>query len=134
MKLFFTPQAERQAADMDLWWREHRPSSRDLFARELAEAGAMIVGTPAAGSAYLSRSGKPYRRVLMPRTKNHVYFEVVELVPLDEVLASGGDYLDAEERERLHASIDRGLEDVHAGRTTDARQVMAVLRTRASGR
>jgi len=47
--------------------------------------------------------------------------EVVELVPLDEVLANGGDYLDAEERERLHASIDRGLEDVHAGRTTEAR-------------
>jgi len=60
--------------------------------------------------------------------------EVVELVPLDEVLASGGDYLDAEERERLHASIDRGLADVHAGRTTDARQVMDELRARASGR
>jgi hypothetical protein len=60
--------------------------------------------------------------------------EVVEFVPLDEVLASIGDYLDAEERERLHASIDRGLEDVHAGRTTDARQVMAELRARASGR
>jgi hypothetical protein len=60
--------------------------------------------------------------------------EVVELVSLDEVLAGGGDCLDAEEREPLHASIDRGLEDVHAGRTTDARQVMAGLRARASGR
>jgi predicted transcriptional regulator len=50
------------------------------------------------------------------------------------VLASGGDYLDAEEREQLHASIDRGLEDVHAGRTTDARQVMAELRARALAR
>jgi hypothetical protein len=60
--------------------------------------------------------------------------EIGDIVPLDEVLASGGDYLDAEERERLHASIDRGLADVHAGRTTDARQVMAELRARASGR
>jgi hypothetical protein len=34
--------------------------------------------------------------------------EVVELVPLHEVLAKGGDYVDAEERERLHQSIDRG--------------------------
>jgi len=59
---------------------------------------------------------------------------VVELVPLDEVLANGGDYLDAEDRERLHASIDRGIADAHAGRTTDARQVMAELRARASGR
>ena len=31
--------------------------------------------------------------------------EVVELVPVDEVLANGGDYLDDEERERLHAAL-----------------------------
>lgn len=58
----------------------------------------------------------------------------IELVPLDEVLASGGDYLDDEERERLHRSIDRGLEDVGAGRTVDARQVVAGLRSRAARR
>jgi hypothetical protein len=60
--------------------------------------------------------------------------EDVELVPLDEVLASGGDYLDAEERQRLEQSIDRGLEDVRAGRTVDAEQVIARLRARAAGR
>ena len=63
---------------MDTWWREHRPGSRDLFARELAEARALITGAPAAGATYSTRSGKPYRRVFMPRTKNHVYFEVDE--------------------------------------------------------
>ena len=59
--------------------------------------------------------------------------EDVELVPLDEVLASGGDYLDEEERRRLHESIDRGLEDVRAGRTVDAEQVIAKLRARTAG-
>ncbi len=44
------------------------------------------------------------------------------------------DLPNGEDRERLHASIDRGLEDVRAGRTVDARQVMAELRARASGR
>jgi hypothetical protein len=78
MKLFFTPRAERQAAEMDFWWRENRPGSRDLFARELAEARAQITGAPAAGSIYSTRSGKLYRRVLLPKTKNHVYFEVDE--------------------------------------------------------
>jgi hypothetical protein len=58
----------------------------------------------------------------------------VELVPLDEVLASGGDYLDDEERRRLHESIERGLEDVRAGRTVDAEQVIAKLRARTAGR
>jgi hypothetical protein len=57
--------------------------------------------------------------------------EVVELVPLDEVLANGGDYLDDEERARLHASIERGLEDVKAGRTVDAQVMIEELRARA---
>jgi hypothetical protein len=60
--------------------------------------------------------------------------EVIELVPLDEVLASGGDYLDEEERQRLHQSIERGLEDVRAGRTVEAEQVIAALRARTAGR
>ena len=57
--------------------------------------------------------------------------EVIELVPLDDVLAAGGDYLVAEDRERLHASIDRGLEDINAGRTVDANEVIAGLRARS---
>ncbi len=76
MKVFFTPQAERQVAEMDFWWREHRPGSRDLFARELAEALALIAGAPAAGSTYSTRNGKNFRRVLMPKSRNHLYFNV----------------------------------------------------------
>lgn len=58
--------------------------------------------------------------------------EVIELVPVDDALAQGGDYLDDEERERLHRSIERGLEDVRAGRTVRADEVIAELRARAS--
>jgi len=58
----------------------------------------------------------------------------VELVPLDEVLASGGDYLDAEERERLHDSIERGVAEVEAGRTVDAKLVLDELRARSARR
>ncbi len=54
--------------------------------------------------------------------------EVVELVPLDEVLASGGDYLDAEERERLHASLREGIRQMKAGQTVDAAVALAELR------
>ncbi len=54
--------------------------------------------------------------------------EEVEFVPLDDVLASGGDYLDDQERERLHRSTERGLEDVKAGRTVEATKVIDELR------
>ena len=58
--------------------------------------------------------------------------EVIELVPVDDVLAAGGDYLDDEERERLHDAIERGLEDVKAGRTVEASKVIERLRARAA--
>jgi hypothetical protein len=60
--------------------------------------------------------------------------EVVELVPLDEVPANGGDYLDDEERARLHEAIDKGLADVKAGRTVEASKVIEKLRARAANR
>jgi hypothetical protein len=58
--------------------------------------------------------------------------EVIDLVPLDDVLAQGGDYLDDEERAALHRAIERGIADVKAGRTVDAGEVIARLRARAT--
>jgi len=49
----------------------------------------------------------------------------------NDVLANGGDYLDDEERERLDRAIERGLEDVAAGRTVDAKTVIERLRRAA---
>lgn len=42
--------------------------------------------------------------------------EVVELVPLAELLARGGDALDAEERAELHSAPDEAEADIAAGR------------------
>jgi hypothetical protein len=54
----------------------------------------------------------------------------VELVPVDDVLARGGDYLDDEERAELEQAIEEGLADAREGRHEDAAVVMARLRTR----
>jgi hypothetical protein len=54
--------------------------------------------------------------------------DVVELVPVDEVLASGGDYLDDQDRERLHESIREGIEQMKAGQLIDADEALAELR------
>ena len=54
--------------------------------------------------------------------------EVVELVPVDEVLANGGDYLDDEERERLHAALEESVKQAEQGQLIDADEVMAELR------
>jgi len=54
--------------------------------------------------------------------------EVVELVPVDEVLANGGDYLDDEERKRLHDSLRESIEQMKAGQLIDADEALAQLR------
>jgi predicted DNA-binding antitoxin AbrB/MazE fold protein len=56
--------------------------------------------------------------------------KVVELVPLEEVVLHGSDDLDDEERAELHAAIREGFEDAKAGRTIDAKQWIAELRSR----
>src|SRR6266568_1934884 len=61
---------------MDTWWRERRPAARGLFAQELADVLTLVTRTPGVGTTYRTSSGKTLRRVLMPKTKNHVYFEV----------------------------------------------------------
>ena len=54
--------------------------------------------------------------------------EVVELVPLDELLANGGDYLDDEERAALHRELEASLAEVEQGKVVDADEVIAQLR------
>ena len=73
-------------------------------------------------------------RIVLDEPTDRPEGEVIDLVPLDDVLAYGGDYLDDEERERLHRSIERGVEDVAAGRCVDARCVLEELNARAEGR
>jgi hypothetical protein len=55
---------------------------------------------------------------------------VVELVPVDEVLAEGGDDLDDVERAALHQSIDESIEDEATGNVADLSKIIAELRTR----
>ena len=54
--------------------------------------------------------------------------EEVDLVPLDEVFANGGDHLDDEERKRLHESLREGIRQMKAGETIDADEAMAEIR------
>ncbi len=55
--------------------------------------------------------------------------EVVEMIPVDEVLTRGGDYLDDEERERLHQALEISVRQAEQGQLIDADEVMAELRT-----
>jgi plasmid stabilization system protein ParE len=65
------PSAGQQARLIAEWWRSNRLAAADLFDGELAVA-------PATGLKYRESKGRLVRRLLMPRTSHHVYFEIDE--------------------------------------------------------
>ena len=56
--------------------------------------------------------------------------DVVELVPLDEVLAAGGDSLDDRERAVLHEELEASIAEARSGRLVDADEVLSELRAK----
>jgi hypothetical protein len=54
--------------------------------------------------------------------------QLVELVPLDEVIATDGDELDGAERAALHRSIDESIADEEARKVEDLSKIIAELR------
>jgi plasmid stabilization system protein ParE len=89
MKLVFTPEAEEQADECDRWWREHR-DVQDLFARELAMTKTLLCEAPTIGSVYTTLDGMPVRRVLLRKTRAHLYYSVDDDAELVTVLAVWG--------------------------------------------
>lgn len=74
MRVVFTPEANEQADNCDTWWRENRTKNRDLFARELAETKKLLLETPNVGIVHAVLDGLPVRRVLLRKTRTHVYY------------------------------------------------------------
>ena len=75
MNLRLTPRALLEAKRLKTWWRKNRPAAPDLFEQELDAALEQIVGAPGIGAVYDREDLEvPLRRVLLPKTKNHVYY------------------------------------------------------------
>ncbi|MCK6460202.1 MAG: type II toxin-antitoxin system RelE/ParE family toxin [Planctomycetes bacterium] len=75
-RVLITPEAERQARDVDRWWREHRPAAPGLFLDELAAAIELIGDMPLAGRRYGHGPVRGVRRILLRSTRYHVYYVV----------------------------------------------------------
>jgi plasmid stabilization system protein ParE len=63
---------------IDDWWRENRPSARNLFTRELSAAFRTIASLPNAGRSVPRASIDGVRRVLLRRTKFHLYYRFTD--------------------------------------------------------
>lgn len=61
---------------MSRWWRSHRHKAPLLFAEELRDAKALLATDPHAGKEYENEEVPNVRRLLMPKSRNHIYYKV----------------------------------------------------------
>ena len=76
MKLRLTPRALREAKRRKSWWQKNRPLAPGRFEQEFDEVLDCVLGTPTLGADYPAKLDVPVRRVLMKKSKTHVYFAV----------------------------------------------------------
>lgn len=86
-QLEVAPRAEAQIRAISEWWRANRQAAPDLFVQELATALDTLVGTPGGGAKYSERRGVEIRRVLLQRSRHHVYFSYDEQTDIVSVRA-----------------------------------------------
>ena len=90
MQLRVAKKAQRQGSRIEQWWDEHRPSAGSLFADELDHTLRLLCEMPGAGVGWPTARRPRLRRILMPNTGNHVYYEVHEARQTVFVLAVWG--------------------------------------------
>ena len=76
MKVVLSEEAERDLAEIDVWWQEHRQDAPDKFADEFIGARHEIVRKPLIPKVYAVRKGIAIRRWLMTETVKHLYYTV----------------------------------------------------------
>ncbi len=90
MKLELAEPAQRQAADIEGWWAENRPAASSLFAQEFRDTLEFIRTNPGVGIGWPTDRHPDLRRVIMPRTRHHLYFRVDVPSQVVQVLAVWG--------------------------------------------
>ena len=71
-----SPEALEQAQAIRTWWIENRPGASDVFADELGAVIRKLGAVPRIGARYEAAPLPEMRRVLMLRTRCHVYYTV----------------------------------------------------------
>jgi plasmid stabilization system protein ParE len=73
VKIVLLEEAQRRFESEDSWWRENRDAP-ELFIEEFAEALKDLSSFPETGQHYRRARGKLIQRVLMKKTRCHVYY------------------------------------------------------------
>ena len=89
MKVEISKRARQNAERIDRWWRDNR-DARDLFAEEFQEAIRFLETVADAGSPWPTAKRPRLRRLLLKKTKRHLYFEIHEEGQFTRIVAVWG--------------------------------------------
>jgi plasmid stabilization system protein ParE len=78
-RIELSPDALAQIRTIRDWWETNRHSAPDLFHEELVATFKMIQSAPKAAPPYPFQQIPDLRRLLMQRTRYHVYFTYHEV-------------------------------------------------------
>lgn len=73
-----------------MWWLRNRPAAVGLFDEELARAIADLGEHPTSVPVFLDRDDLQVRRMLLPKTRCHVYFVIDDARRVVEIVAVWG--------------------------------------------
>jgi plasmid stabilization system protein ParE len=73
-RVVITAAAEAQLRRALAWWRDHRGDAPDLLRLEVGQVLMRLATQPSAGSAYPVETPSGVRRVLLRRSRYHVYY------------------------------------------------------------
>jgi plasmid stabilization system protein ParE len=76
VKVRISAPAKSQARVISRWWRTNRPAAPKLFAQAMAAARKLLARNPELGTPFVERDGVLVRRVLLRKTRHHVYYEI----------------------------------------------------------
>jgi plasmid stabilization system protein ParE len=84
------PRAQSQIDEVSAWWRANRPAAANLVADELEAAVDRIASAPSSGTVYRQVEFRSVRRVLLPRIRYHVYYDIDEAKQLVRIWGCPG--------------------------------------------
>jgi len=73
VRIVLLDEAQRRFEAEDAWWRASR-DSKDLFVEEFAQALEQVSSMPETGQRYRWARGKLIQRLLMKKTRCHIYY------------------------------------------------------------
>ena len=86
-ELRVAPRAQAQIDEVVAWWKTNRQAAPMLVVDEFEAAAERLSTAPLSGAIYRKTVFCSVRRLLLPRSRYHIYYQVGEATRLVEIVA-----------------------------------------------